>query len=68
MKHTETATLTFPSRALAKAFATAWTLHTATGHDMSAGDAPLVTVYGVDSERKLWIDSYVSSLNATLNA
>lgn len=65
-KVTMKATLTFPSRDMAKKFASEWAHYTLTGNDMSAtkDDGSVdVTVYDVTNERKKWIDSYISQLD-----
>jgi len=60
------ATLNFPTQEMAKTFASKWAHYTLQGHDMSAvklDGSVEVTVYNVTSDRKDWINSYVSRLN-----
>lgn len=60
------ATLTFPNRAMAELFASAWARYTLQGHDMSAtkeNGSVSVTVYHIDEIRKEWLDNYVNSIN-----
>jgi hypothetical protein len=55
-----TATLTFPTKENAQAFATAWGRFTKEGHTVGAGMTNVtVTVSNVDDERKEWIENYV---------
>lgn len=58
------ATLTFPERWQAEAFAKNWSRQTLTGHTIGAGTVNVqVTVDNVTEESKKWIDEYVAKLN-----
>jgi hypothetical protein len=59
-----TATLRFKSRADAKSFAKAWTMHTLRGHTVSSvrqDGSNDVEVFDVTKPEKEWIDHYVST-------
>lgn len=61
------ATLTFPSRSQAEAFATDWGRYSKTGHIIGSGlENVEVTVFDLSQEDQNWIDNYVQSLNKTL--
>jgi len=60
------ATLTFNNVETAKEFASKWAYETLTGHDMSAvkNDGSVdVTVYGIDENKKQFIESHIRGLN-----
>ena len=62
-----TATLIFPTRELALKFTISWGRYTLTGHTVGAGTENVaVSLYGVDSVKRQWIDSYVKNINEYL--
>jgi len=56
-----TATLEFPNRQMANAFAKAWTRKTLMGHSIKGGK---VDIYNVTEDLKIWISEYIEKLNA----
>lgn len=54
------ATLTFPKRIQAEAFAKAWSRFSMSGHTICAGlENVKVIVYGVEENHKNWINQYI---------
>jgi hypothetical protein len=60
------ATIKFPSRDMAKEFASAWAFRSLTGCDMSAtskdGETS-VSIYNITDELKVWVDEKISSMS-----
>ena len=63
------ATISFPSREVAQAFATAWSRYSLKGYSLSPkaldGSAK-VTLDGVTTEHATWINETVAKLNAQM--
>jgi hypothetical protein len=62
------ATIKFPSRDMAKEFASAWAFRSLMGCDMSPtskdGETS-VTIYNITEDLKVWVDEKISSMNKT---
>lgn len=63
------ATITCPSREIAKEFATAWSRYSLCGHTVSAKQADgtaYVILYGITEDKKEWIEKKVSAIRESL--
>ena len=59
------ATLTFPTRQMAEAFAKAFTRKTLNGHTISSGTVNVTVIaHNLDDDSKTWIDDYVAKINS----